>query len=81
MPEAWADNARELADALAFIAATPGAGAISALATSAGAVSPVEDRLVFTVEDAAQLLGISQSFAYDAVQRGEIPSMRIGRGI
>jgi excisionase family DNA binding protein len=78
MPEAWADNARELADALAFIAATPGIGATSALATSAGAVSPVEDRLDFTVEEAAQLLGISRSFAYEAVQRGEIPSMRIG---
>jgi excisionase family DNA binding protein len=81
MPHAWADNARELADALAFIASTPGTGATSALATSAGAVSPVEDRLVFTVEEAAQLLGISRSFAYEAVQRGEIPSMRIGRRI
>ena len=81
MPEAWASNARELADALAFIAGTLGTGATSALATSAGAVSPVEDRLVFTVEEAAQLLGISRSFAYEAVQRGEIPSMRIGRRI
>ena len=81
MPEAWADNARELADALAFVASTPGIGATSTLTTSAGAVSPVEDRLVFTVEEAAQLLGISRSFAYEAVQRGEIPSKRIGRRI
>ena len=80
-PEAWADNARELADALAFVARTPGTGATSALATSAGAVSPVEDRFVITVEEAAQLLGISRSFAYEAVQRGEIPLMRIGRRI
>jgi excisionase family DNA binding protein len=36
---------------------------------------------VFTVEEAAQLLGISRSFAYEAVQRGEIPSMRIGKRI
>ncbi len=63
LPEVWAGNARELADALAFVASTPGTGATSALATSAGAVSPVENRLVFTVEEAAQLLGISRSFA------------------
>jgi excisionase family DNA binding protein len=61
IPAAWAESARELADALA--------------------VSPVEDRLVFTVEEAAQLLGISRSFAYEAVKQGEIPSMRIGRRI
>ena len=65
----WADNARELADALAFVASTPGTGATWALATSAGAVSPLGDRLVFTVEETAQLLGISRSFAYEAVQR------------
>lgn len=46
-----------------------------------GAVAPVGDRLVYTVEEAAQLLGISRAFAYEAVQRGEIPSMRIGRRI
>jgi len=44
------------------------------------AVARVENRLVFSVED-AQLLGISRSFAYEAVQRGGIPSMRIGRRI
>ena len=49
--------------------------------TASGAVAPVENRLVFTVEEAAQLLGISRSFAYEAVQRGDIPSMRIGRRI
>ncbi len=41
----------------------------------------MEDRLVYTVEEAAKLLGISRSFAYEAVERGEIPSMRIGRRI
>ena len=81
IPAAWAESARELADALAFVAGTPGTAATSTLPTSAGAVSPVEDRLVFTVEEAAQLLGISRSFAYEAVKQGEIPSMRIGRRI
>ena len=44
-------------------------------------VAPIDNRLVFTVEEAAQLLGISRSFAYEAARRGEIPSMRIGRRI
>jgi excisionase family DNA binding protein len=46
-----------------------------------GVAVPTEQRLVYTVEEAAQLLGISRSFAYEAAQRGEIPSMRIGRRI
>ena len=70
-----------LADALAFVANISGTPGPTPSATVAGAVAPVEDRLVFTVEEAAQLLGISRSFAYEAVQRGEIPSMRIGRRI
>ena len=43
--------------------------------------TPMEDRLVHSVEEAATLLGISRSFAYKAVHRGEVPSMRIGRRI
>jgi excisionase family DNA binding protein len=76
----WAQNPRELRDAR--VAAVGESGAVvSGPQTAPGAVAPVEDRLVFTVEEAAQLLGISRSFAYEAVQRGEIPSMRIGRRI
>ena len=41
----------------------------------------MEDRLVYTVKEAASLLGISRSFASEAVQSGQIPSMRIGRRI
>ena len=80
-PAEWAENGRELADALACAAYAPGSPAAPASSTASGAVAPVEDRLVFTVEEAAQLLGISRSFAYEAVQRGDIPSMRIGRRI
>jgi len=78
--EQWAENPRELHDALAMVVGTNNA-AVRGSATAPGAVAPVEDRLVFTVEEAAQLLGISRSFAYEAVQRGDIPSMRIGRRI
>jgi excisionase family DNA binding protein len=44
-------------------------------------LAPPEDRLVYTVPEAAALLGISRAFAYEAVKRGDIPSMRIGRRI
>jgi excisionase family DNA binding protein len=79
-PERWAESPRELHDALLAVVAASTVTA-DGLPTSLGAVAPVEDRLVFTVEEAAQLLGISRSFAYEAVQRGEIPSMRIGKRI
>ena len=38
-------------------------------------------RLTLTVEDAATALGISRAFAYEAVARGEIPCIRIGKRI
>jgi len=37
--------------------------------------------LTMTVEEAAALIGISRSSAYDAVHRGDIPSRRIGHRI
>lgn len=36
-------------------------------------------RRTYTVQEAAQLLGISRGVAYAAVHRGEIPSIRLGR--
>ena len=41
---------------------------------------PVQ-RLTLTVEEAAAALGLSRAFTYEAVNRGEIPSIRIGRRI
>jgi excisionase family DNA binding protein len=81
LPAVWARNLRELGDALSFAAGETGAPTATAPRTASGVVAPVEERLVFTVQEAAQLLGISRSFAYEAVQQGEIPSMRIGRRI
>jgi excisionase family DNA binding protein len=37
--------------------------------------------VVISVAEAGQLLGLSRSSAYQAVQRGKIPSVRIGRRI
>jgi excisionase family DNA binding protein len=41
--------------------------------------SSVEERLVFTVAEAGELLGISRPFAYELVARGELPVIRLGR--
>ncbi len=38
-----------------------------------------ELRLVYTVAEAAELLGIGRSTAYELVARGELPTVRIGR--
>jgi excisionase family DNA binding protein len=37
------------------------------------------ERQVFTVTEAAQILGIGRNSAYEAVRRGDIKSVRIGR--
>jgi excisionase family DNA binding protein len=42
---------------------------------------PVMERLVWTVEEAAQVLGISRTHAYELVARGELASVRLGRRI
>lgn len=41
--------------------------------------SDPEERLVHTVSEAAELLGISRAFAYELVARGELPVIRLGR--
>jgi excisionase family DNA binding protein len=42
---------------------------------------PEQDRLVWTVEVAARLLGISRAHAYELVARGELPNLRLGRRV
>lgn len=36
-------------------------------------------RKTYTVDQAAELLGIGRNTAYEAVRRGEIPTIKIGR--
>jgi len=37
--------------------------------------------LVFTVEEARHRLGLSRGSCYEAIRRGEIPSIKIGKRI
>jgi excisionase family DNA binding protein len=39
----------------------------------------MEDKLTFSVEEAAKLLGIGRNLCYDKVKTGEIPVLKIGR--
>jgi excisionase family DNA binding protein len=40
---------------------------------------PFANKLFFTVEETAALLGVSRNTAYSKVRSGDIPSVRIGR--
>ena len=40
-----------------------------------------EKRLIFTVVEAATLLGIGRNSAYEAIKSGILPSVQIGRRI
>ena len=42
-------------------------------------VDAMEERLTYTVEQAAKLLGISRNSGFEAVRRGDLPAIRIGR--
>jgi excisionase family DNA binding protein len=48
--------------------------------TSAAAMDH-QDRRVWSVEEVADLLGISRAHAYELVARKEIPHLRLGRRI
>lgn len=41
----------------------------------------MEERLTLTVDEAAQVLGISRALAYELITRGQLPSLRLGRRI
>ena len=49
--------------------------------TTKPAQSQPTDRLTYSVEEAAELLGISRNSAYEAVRKGELPTVRLGRRI
>lgn len=53
----------------------------TARAVSMGTQPPEDDvePLTYTVDEAADLLGVARSVAYEAVRNGSIPATRVGR--
>jgi excisionase family DNA binding protein len=47
--------------------------------TPATPTLPSDDRLVYSVTEVGELLGISRAFAYELVARGDLPVIRLGR--
>ena len=37
------------------------------------------EKLVYSIQEVAELLGISRSYAYELVRKGEIPVLRLGK--
>jgi excisionase family DNA binding protein len=48
---------------------------------STEAPAPADERLTYTLTEAARRLGISRALAYEAANRGELPVCRIGRRV
>ena len=42
-------------------------------------LAALQGRVTVSVEEAARLLGIGRSAAYEAARRGELPTRRLGR--
>jgi excisionase family DNA binding protein len=49
------------------------------MSTSIRVPQTPDERLVYTVAEAGELLGISRAFAYELVARGELPVICLGR--
>jgi excisionase family DNA binding protein len=69
--------ATAMADSLRPLLAAAAAAADRSDANSAGRDLPV----TLSVNQAAKVLGLSRAGTYEAVQRGDLPSLRIGRRI
>jgi excisionase family DNA binding protein len=52
---------------------------VASMHTTYRTLQAPEDRLVYTVAEAGELLGISRAFAYELVARGELPVICLGR--
>jgi excisionase family DNA binding protein len=75
-PEYWSRHVSELSDALLD---GDRLGPPRHMEVAGAFSSGSSERLTMTVEEVAKALGISRAFAYEAVHRGDIPHIRIGR--
>jgi excisionase family DNA binding protein len=72
----WSGQLAELSDAVLDF---PNRGDSSESPIGAGLAPGTSERLTLSVEQAAAALGISRASAYEAVHRGEIPHIKIGK--
>jgi excisionase family DNA binding protein len=56
-------------------------GPVSVLPTDRAGAGPVSPRRTYSVTEAARLLGISRTKAYECIRTGELPALRFGRRI
>ncbi len=82
-PAYWSGQSSELADAMrqasGDLVGAPARHDREDWRSSGAAAA--QDRLTLTVEEAATVLGISRALADEAVQHGDIPSIRVRRRI
>jgi excisionase family DNA binding protein len=43
--------------------------------------SPSSDKALLTIPEAAKVLGIARTSAYEAVRRGELPALHVGKRV
>ena len=72
----WSGQLAELSDAVLDF---PNQGDRSEFPIGTGLAPDTSERLTLSVEQAAAALGISRASAYEAVHRGEIPHIKIGK--
>lgn len=63
------------------IAALPPRAAEEQVPDEVSVEASAPERLTLTVEEAAQVLGVSRAHAYELAARGEIPTLRLGRRV
>lgn len=77
-PDWWTKHADAMEEAMAIIRFEESQAV--GRTEGEGENRPVQ-RLTYSVDEAAELLGISRTLAYDAIRKGEIPHIKIGKRI
>ena len=77
-PDWWSKHADVMEEAMAILRFEESESARRM--EGEGKDRPVQ-RLTYSVDEAAEILGISRASAYEAVRKGEIPHIKIGKRI
>lgn len=77
-PDWWASHEDAMEEAMAILRFEESESA--GRTEGEGENRPVQ-RLTYSVDEAAEVLGISRASAYEAIRKGEIPHIKIGKRI